>query len=131
LQTGELETVDTITVAKPVQKLFEYIRDRGTLVAITNYNKCAVSWWTACTSDKRHAKGSALPASAAASCLILTGSRLAFRELLMHADVSKAVTESIRMGTALWESECKCTDACGKPMTRLCPVRACELLQSR
>jgi hypothetical protein len=32
---------------------------------------------------------------------------LAFRELLMHADVSKAVTESIRMGTALWESEWK------------------------
>jgi hypothetical protein len=62
-KTGELETVDTIDVAKPVQKLFEYIRDRGTLVPITSYNK----------------------------------------ELLMHADVSKAVTESIRMGTELWE----------------------------
>jgi hypothetical protein len=40
-QTGELETVDTVVVAPQVQKLFEYIRDRGTLVAITTYNKCA------------------------------------------------------------------------------------------
>ena len=94
-------------MAKPVQKLFEYIRDRGTLVAITNYNKCAVRRWQACTSYKRHANGSALMVNAATLCLNLTRSRLAFRELLMHADVSKAVTESIRMGTALWESECE------------------------
>ena len=121
--------MDTITVAKPVQKLFEYIRDRGTLVPITSYNKCAASWWQACTSHKQRASRSALILTAAASSLMLTLSRLAFRELLMHADVSKAVTESIRMGTELWESECRVADACGRSMARLCPVRACELLQ--
>ena len=111
-----------------MQKLFEYIRDRGTLVAITNYNKCAVSQWKACTSHKQHANEAALTATAAAMRLILTRSWLAFRELLMHADVSKAVTESIRMGTALWESECNMSDACGRAMTRLSPVCTCEQL---
>jgi hypothetical protein len=62
--TGEVEGLDTVTVAPSVQLLFDYIRGRGTLVPITNYNK----------------------------------------ELLMHGDVSKAVTESIRAGTPLWES---------------------------
>lgn len=38
-QTGELESVDSVSVSPNVQKLFEYIRDRGTLVTITNYNK--------------------------------------------------------------------------------------------
>lgn len=42
VQTGELESVDSVTVAPGVQKLFEYIRDRGTLVPITTYNKCAL-----------------------------------------------------------------------------------------
>ena len=39
--TGELETVDNVTVAPNVQLLFDYIRGRGTLVPITTYNQCA------------------------------------------------------------------------------------------
>jgi len=62
--SGELQTAAALEVAPGVQKLYEYIRDRGTIVPIENYN----------------------------------------RELLMHTDVSKVVTESIRAGTPVWES---------------------------
>ncbi len=40
-KTGEMENVDSVKVAPSVQLLFDYIRQRGTLVPITNYNKCA------------------------------------------------------------------------------------------
>lgn len=47
-----------------MQKLYDYILDRGTIHGITEYN----------------------------------------HELLLHGDVSKRVTESIRCGTDDWES---------------------------
>lgn len=62
--TGKLQTAGDLKVSPKVQKLFEYILDRRTIVAISSYN----------------------------------------RELLMHSDVSKVVTESIRAGTTTWES---------------------------
>ncbi len=51
-------------VEPSVQKLYDYILERGTIHSITEYN----------------------------------------HELLLHGDVSKRVTESIRTGTADWES---------------------------
>lgn len=39
--TGELVTVDTLKVDPGVQLLFDYIYQRGTLIPITEYNRCA------------------------------------------------------------------------------------------
>jgi hypothetical protein len=38
----------------------------------------------------------------------------------MHGDVSKAVTESIRMGTSLWEGEASMLCAFGREVTSSC-----------
>lgn len=36
--SGYLSTVDTVTVSPDLQKLFEYLRDRGSFVGLDNYN---------------------------------------------------------------------------------------------
>ncbi|KAK9837499.1 hypothetical protein WJX81_007020 [Elliptochloris bilobata] len=63
-RTGELITANNAKVEPSVQKLYDYILERGTIHGITEYN----------------------------------------HELLLHSDVSKRVTESIRCGTDDWES---------------------------
>ena len=127
--SGELQTAESIRVAPSVQKLYDYIRERGTLVPITTYNRWASD--DGCHSDQMAAPYR--PQTAIANDptagiveapsldswllrIVLPNRRerravrwLSYlcrscRELLMHTDVSKAVTESIRSGTPLWES---------------------------
>ncbi|KAK9815358.1 hypothetical protein WJX72_002256 [[Myrmecia] bisecta] len=62
--TGEIRSAHDLKVEPQVQKLYDYILDRGTIIPIVSYK----------------------------------------RELLMHGDVSRRVTESIRTGTDEWES---------------------------
>lgn len=44
-KTGELVTADSLKVAPEVQLLYDFIRERGCLIPINSYNRCANPIW--------------------------------------------------------------------------------------
>lgn len=106
--SGDLTTAADLRVAPGVQKLYEYIRDRGTIVAIDNYRRCAPA----------RPRSTSFPVTT--PCHAAGRPSSTFRVCLKHCTLHIALSEQQRTGGHWYIVECMYQEKlwllCGPPL---------------